>query len=123
MKFDGDPEIGTDLINHYPARFLFGTDEVAPKTQDKYLKIYFQYDPLWRALDKQASEKVRTRNSLRIFDAARVKVRAWEKAQGFGRRRSPLTPEGKFRQDNREITADRIVIMYRKSCIFCQIGD
>jgi len=61
MKFDGDPEIGTDLINHYPARFLFGTDEVAQKTQDKYLKIYFQYDPLWRALDKQASEKVRTR--------------------------------------------------------------
>ena len=76
-------KIAADLIDRYPERFLFGTDEVAPKNQEKYLKIYYQYDPLWRVLDKQTSEKVRMGNYQRIFDVARTKVRAWEKAQGF----------------------------------------
>ena len=76
-------KVAADMINRYPDRFLFGTDEVAPQNQEKYLKIYYQYDPLWRLLDKQTSEKVRMRNYQRIFDAARVKVRAWEKAQGW----------------------------------------
>jgi Amidohydrolase len=34
------------LINRYPDRFLFGTDEVAPTTQASYLKVYTQYAPL-----------------------------------------------------------------------------
>ena len=42
--------ITADLINRYPDRFLFGTDEVAPSAQEKYLKIYLQYDPLWKSL-------------------------------------------------------------------------
>src|SRR5262245_16662199 len=29
-----------EIINHYPDRFLFGTDEVAPTTQQKYLSVY-----------------------------------------------------------------------------------
>jgi len=76
-------KIAAGLIDHYPDRFLFGTDEVAPQNQDKYLKIYYRYDPLWRALDKQTSEKVRMGNYQRIFDVARARVRAWEKPQGF----------------------------------------
>ena len=69
-----------DVINRYPNRFLFGTDEVAPSNQEEYLKIYYQYEPLWKLLDQEASEKVRIGNYERIFDAARQKVRAWELA-------------------------------------------
>jgi hypothetical protein len=66
------------LINRYPTRFLFGTDEVAPKDQASYLKVFYQYEPLWKMLDPEASANVRMKNYERIFDAARVKVRAWE---------------------------------------------
>ena len=72
--------ITADLINQYPERFLFGTDEVAPATQEKYLKIYLQYDPLWKALTPDASAKVRKENYERLFDEARRKVRNWERA-------------------------------------------
>ena len=72
--------ITADLINQYPDRFLFGTDEVAPATQEKYLKIYLQYDPLWKALTPDASAKVRKENYERLFDEARRKVRSWERA-------------------------------------------
>jgi predicted TIM-barrel fold metal-dependent hydrolase len=73
--------ITADLINRYSERFIFGTDEVAPSTQEKYLKIYYQYDPLWQRLTPQASENVRKRNYERLFDEARRRVRAWEKAR------------------------------------------
>jgi predicted TIM-barrel fold metal-dependent hydrolase len=69
-----------DLINRYPDRFLFGTDEVAPTTQASYLKVYTQYAPLFAQLTPDASEKVRKKNYERLFDEARVRVRAWEKA-------------------------------------------
>jgi amidohydrolase family protein len=69
-----------DLINRYPDRFLFGTDEVAPANQTSYLKVYTQYAPLFAQLTPEASEKVRKRNYERLFDEARRKVRAWEKA-------------------------------------------
>jgi hypothetical protein len=71
-------KISADLINRYPDRFLFGTDEVAPTSQEKYLRIYEQYGPLWTLLTKNTSEKVRKGNYERIFDGARLKVRAWE---------------------------------------------
>src|SRR5829696_738530 len=66
------------LINRYPDRFLFGTDEVAPPNEEKYLRVYNQYDPLWKALSPDASEKVRKANYTRIFDEGRRRVRAWE---------------------------------------------
>jgi predicted TIM-barrel fold metal-dependent hydrolase len=72
--------ISADLINRYPDRFLFGTDEVAPSSQEKYLRVYEQYGPLWSLLTKDASEKVRKGNYERLFDEARQKVRAWERA-------------------------------------------
>ncbi len=68
------------LINRFPDRFLFGTDEVAPQDQQTYLKIYQTYGPLFAKLTPEASEKVRKRNYERIFDEARRNVRAWEKA-------------------------------------------
>jgi hypothetical protein len=44
------------------------------------LRIYDQYEPLWKALPAEASEKLRMGNYERLFDAARRKVRAWEAA-------------------------------------------
>jgi hypothetical protein len=69
-----------EIVNRYPDRFLFGTDEVAPTTQEKYLTVYNQYEPFWKLLTPEASEKVRRKNYERIFDEARRKVRAWETA-------------------------------------------
>ena len=51
---------------------------VAPKTQADYLKTYEAYQKLWDRLDADTAAKVKSRNFERIFDAARVKVRAWE---------------------------------------------
>jgi predicted TIM-barrel fold metal-dependent hydrolase len=71
-------EVATDFINRYPDRFLFGTDEVAPPSQEKYLAVYEQYRPLWSLLNPEPSEKVRKSNYERIFDRARHSVRTWE---------------------------------------------
>ena len=66
------------VVNQHPDRFLFGTDEVAPTDQQKYLRVYNQYEPFWKLLSKEASEKVRKGNYERLFDEARRKVRSWE---------------------------------------------
>ena len=76
--------VAADLLNHYPDRFLFGTDEVAPSTQEQYLKVYRQYEPLWKLLDEKTREQVLKGNYERLFDEGRQKVRAWEMAQGLG---------------------------------------
>jgi hypothetical protein len=68
------------IINMYPDRFLFGTDNVAPASQEKHLKVYYMYDPLWKLLTPEASHMVRIGNYERLFDAAARKVRAWEAA-------------------------------------------
>ena len=49
-----------------------------PPDQATYLRVYNQYEPLWKLLTPEASEKVRKGNYLRIFDEARRKVRSWE---------------------------------------------
>lgn len=67
-----------DLINRYPDRFLFGTDEVAPASQASYMKVYNLYAPLFAKLTPEASEKFRKGNYERLFDTARARVRAWE---------------------------------------------
>lgn len=68
-----------DVINAWPDRFLFGTDEVAPGDQGTYLRVYERYAPLWSALSAEARAKVLKGNYERLFDTARHKVRAWEK--------------------------------------------
>jgi hypothetical protein len=35
-----------DLVQRYPDRFLFGTDVAAPADQSRYLKVFYQYEPL-----------------------------------------------------------------------------
>jgi predicted TIM-barrel fold metal-dependent hydrolase len=68
------------LINKFPDRFLFGTDEVAPTDQAKYLSVYEQYGPLLAELTPEARQMFLTGNYERLFDEARRQVRAWEKA-------------------------------------------
>ncbi|MDV2998836.1 MAG: hypothetical protein N5P05_000442 [Chroococcopsis gigantea SAG 12.99] len=67
------------LLKKYPDRFLFGSDAVAPKNVSAYMKTYYDYEPLWNELDKETAYKIKMGNYERIFDAARQKVRAWEK--------------------------------------------
>ena len=69
-----------DLINRYPDRFLFGTDEVAPTDQGAYLKAYDMYQPMFARLTPDAKQKLLKGNYERLFDEARRKVRAWEAA-------------------------------------------
>ena len=69
-----------DVFNRYPDRFLFGTDNVAPADQATQLRVYHLWDPIWAQLTPEASSKIRKGNYERIFDAARRKVRTWEKA-------------------------------------------
>ncbi|KAA9332627.1 amidohydrolase family protein [Adhaeribacter soli] len=71
---------GITVINHYPDRILFGTDVVAPSSPEMYYAVYNMYEPLIKGLSPEASEKLRKGNYERIFDEARKKVRAWEKA-------------------------------------------
>jgi hypothetical protein len=68
------------LINKYPDRFLFGSDVVAPTSIESPLAVFRAYEPLWKALTPEASHAVRFGNYERLFDAARGRVRAWEKA-------------------------------------------
>jgi hypothetical protein len=68
------------VINRHPGRFLFGTDNVAPKDQASHLKVFEMWKPVFDRLTPEASQAVRITNYVRLFDAARVRVRAWEKA-------------------------------------------
>ncbi|MGB7906089.1 MAG: amidohydrolase family protein [Steroidobacteraceae bacterium] len=68
------------LLNEYPDRFLFGTDNVAPADQATQLRVFNLWDPIWAQMTPDAMRKVRMGNYERIFDAARIRVRAWEKA-------------------------------------------
>jgi len=69
-----------EVFNAHPDRFLFGTDNVAPQDQATQLRVYHLWDPVWAMLTPEASLKIRKGNYERIFDAARGRVRAWEKA-------------------------------------------
>jgi hypothetical protein len=82
-------KMSAELINRYPDRFLFGSDEVAPSTLESQKKVYDLYAPLWKVLTKEASHLVRKGNYERIFDQGRAKVRAWEKAHAQGSRTQP----------------------------------
>ena len=68
------------LFNAHPARFLFGTDNVAPADQATQMRVHDLWTPVWAQLTPQASEAIRKGNYVRLFDAARTRVRAWEAA-------------------------------------------
>ncbi|HEY5809711.1 MAG TPA: amidohydrolase family protein, partial [Povalibacter sp.] len=68
------------VLERYPDRFLFGTDNVAPADQAAQLRVFHLWDPVFAQLTPRASLAVRRGNYERLFDAARLRVRAWEKS-------------------------------------------
>ena len=52
---------------------------MAPSSQKTYLKVYDMYTPLVARLSDEARQKLLKGNYERLFDAARLKVRAWER--------------------------------------------
>jgi len=68
-----------ELFNRYPDRFLFGTDNVAPKDQETQLRVFHLWDGIFAQLAPATSYAIRRGNYERLFDAARMKVRAWER--------------------------------------------
>jgi len=66
------------MLNKYPDRFLFGTDNVAPADQAAQLRVFNMWDPIWARLTPEASRKVQIGNYERVFDGARARVRNWE---------------------------------------------
>jgi predicted TIM-barrel fold metal-dependent hydrolase len=77
------PEIETQvaqLLDRYPDRFLFGTDNVAPPDTETDLKVYRQWEPIFAQVSANTKNLVNFGNYERLFDAARVKVRQWEHA-------------------------------------------
>ena len=67
------------MINRFPDRFLMGTDEVAPPSQQSYLKIMDMYAPLLAKLSPEAKHQLLKGNYERLFDQARMRVREWER--------------------------------------------
>ena len=55
-------ERAADIMNRYPDRFLFGTDNVAPKDQATHLKVFEMWAPVFAKLTPQASHAVRRGN-------------------------------------------------------------
>jgi len=84
MKSETSVARSAELLEKHPDRFLFGTDEVAPKTQESYLKIYEAYLPLLEKLTPETRHALLKGNHERLFDAAIRKVRAWE-AENVGK--------------------------------------
>jgi predicted TIM-barrel fold metal-dependent hydrolase len=68
-----------EMFNRFPDRFLFGTDNVAPKDQATQLRVFRLWDSIFAALTPEASFAIRRGNYEKLFDAARVRVRAWER--------------------------------------------
>ncbi len=77
---DQSTAAGAALINRHADRFLFGSDSLSPAVEEKYLKCYRDYAPLWKALNDDARHKVLKGNYERLFDAAKAKARAREAA-------------------------------------------
>jgi hypothetical protein len=69
-----------DVLNKYPERFLFGTDNVASPTPEKYFAVYDMWQPVWDLLTDDAKDMILKGNYERIYDKARRDVRAWEKS-------------------------------------------
>ena len=61
-------------------RFLFGTDTVAPTGIEANLRVFHLWDPLFAKLRPETRRAIASDNYARLFDAARVRVRAWERA-------------------------------------------
>jgi hypothetical protein len=67
-----------EFLERYSDRFVFGTDNVAPRDQASHLRVFHLWDPVWKGLSDEASHAIRLGNYERLFDTARQRVRDWE---------------------------------------------
>lgn len=67
------------LFDRYPDRILFGTDNVAPPDQAAQLRVFHLWDGILARIKPATSQMIRIGNYERLFDAARLHVRAWER--------------------------------------------
>lgn len=77
----------TDLVNAWPDRFIIGSDSVVANDGASYQAALEVWAPLLDRLHPEASQRVRLGNYERLFDTARIRVRAWEAAQTGAPRR------------------------------------
>jgi hypothetical protein len=86
----------TRFVTKYQNRLLWGSDTVmytrnkiddqgnvtmgAPMPVEEYLAVKDILKPLWDAVGVEVARKVKIDNYVRLFDAAKAKVRAWEAA-------------------------------------------
>jgi hypothetical protein len=68
------------VFDRHPDRFLFGTDNVAPPDLASDLKVYEMWAPIFDRLRPATKAAITMGNYERLFDAARLRVRAWERA-------------------------------------------
>lgn len=68
------------FLEAHSSRILFGTDNVAPKDEEAHLRGYRMWKPVFDRLSPEAKRNILFANYERVFDGARAKVRAWEKA-------------------------------------------
>jgi len=78
VRSDETKQATAKLLDRYPDRFLFGTDNVAPPDQAAQLRVFHLWDDIFSQVTPATSLAVRRGNYERLFDAARTKVRAWE---------------------------------------------
>ena len=57
--------------------------DFAPGDTVKYYRTYHLYQPLWNALAPDVRDKVCLSNYNRLFDAARRRVRNWERTHAL----------------------------------------
>ena len=110
-----------DLINRYPDRFLFGTDEVGPTEQGKYLTTYDIYQPLFAQADagreaEAAQGQLRAAVRRGSAEGAGVGEGAREGAKGQGARQGNDDPrdheQGAVHMNQeRRLSRRRIVVM------------
>lgn len=67
------------VLDRFPDRFLFGTDNVAPPDLQTDLRVFHMWDSIFSRVKPSTKAAVTTANYERLFDAARVRVRAWER--------------------------------------------
>ena len=67
------------LFDRFPDRFLFGTDNVAPADQEANLRVYDRWEPIFSRIRPETRAAITMGNYERLFDAARTRVRAWER--------------------------------------------
>jgi hypothetical protein len=68
-----------NLINRHPDKFLFGTERSRRGSADPLARVP-PVRPLSAPLTPEAQQLVKRGNYERLFDAARTRVRAWERA-------------------------------------------